>query len=317
MFSPQALTVNSSGTKTGELRYKAYGETRYTWGATPTTFNFTGQRLDSSTQLLYYGARYYDPLLGRFLSADTIVPSMGNPQALNRYAYMLNNPLKYTDPDGYRVNQDWQKPDPDVEVRKGNWVGISSEGDPTTYPAEWGCKGNPDSVWIAAAAPVVVPVVWVGGAYAVEAGIPWLAGQAATKAAPLLGPAWEAIKGWWDKVRGGSTSPQAQRYLQMLKDKGQIIVPRGEISTRIIGEISREARAEVGLFRLETGERVLTLGEAWSVEIPDGTVRVIAHTHPSGILQFSQGDINVLTSLGQGSSVLVDWLGKAMRVRVP
>jgi len=83
------------------LRYRAYGETRYTWGTTPTTFNFTGQRLDSSTNLLYYGARYYDPALGRFLSADTVVPEPGNPQALNRYAYVLNNPLKYIDPTGY------------------------------------------------------------------------------------------------------------------------------------------------------------------------------------------------------------------------
>jgi len=52
-----ALTVNSSGVRVAELRYRPYGETRYTCGTTPTTFNFTGQRLDSSTNLLYYGAR--------------------------------------------------------------------------------------------------------------------------------------------------------------------------------------------------------------------------------------------------------------------
>jgi hypothetical protein len=42
-------------------------------------------------------------VLGRFLSADTIVPSPGNPQALNRYAYTQNNPLKYTDPSGHFI----------------------------------------------------------------------------------------------------------------------------------------------------------------------------------------------------------------------
>ena len=42
-------------------------------------------------------------MLGRFLSADTIVPSPGNPQSLNRYAYGLNNPLKYVDPSGHFV----------------------------------------------------------------------------------------------------------------------------------------------------------------------------------------------------------------------
>jgi len=49
-----------------------------------------------------YGARFYDPALGRFISADTVVPGAGNPQALNRYAYVLNNPLKYTDPTGHQ-----------------------------------------------------------------------------------------------------------------------------------------------------------------------------------------------------------------------
>ena len=48
-----------------------------------------------------YGARFYDPLLGRFISADTIVPQPGNPQSLNRYAYVNNNPLTYIDDDGH------------------------------------------------------------------------------------------------------------------------------------------------------------------------------------------------------------------------
>jgi len=51
--------------------------------------------------LPYDSARYYDPSLGRFISADTIAPSFGNPQNRNRYSYALNNPLKYTDPTGH------------------------------------------------------------------------------------------------------------------------------------------------------------------------------------------------------------------------
>lgn len=57
--------------------------------------------MDASDGLLYYGARYYDAQLGRFISADTIVPSAGNPQSLNRYSYALNNPVRYTDPSGH------------------------------------------------------------------------------------------------------------------------------------------------------------------------------------------------------------------------
>ena len=47
------------------------------------------------------GARWYDPALGRFISPDPIVPQLGNPQTLNRYAYALNNPVKYNDPTGH------------------------------------------------------------------------------------------------------------------------------------------------------------------------------------------------------------------------
>ena len=82
--------------------YFPYGAPRTTEvGALPTDYTFTGQKLDAAAGLMYYGARYYDATLGRFISADTLVPDAANPQALNRYAYTLNNPLKYTDPTGH------------------------------------------------------------------------------------------------------------------------------------------------------------------------------------------------------------------------
>jgi hypothetical protein len=49
------------------------------------------------------GARWYNPQTGRWISADTIVPDFANPQSLNRYAYVYNNPLRYTDPTGHYV----------------------------------------------------------------------------------------------------------------------------------------------------------------------------------------------------------------------
>jgi len=58
---------------------------------------------------MYYGARYYDATLGRFVSADTVVPNAGNPQSLNRYAYTLNNPVRYTDPTGHFTDEEIQK----------------------------------------------------------------------------------------------------------------------------------------------------------------------------------------------------------------
>ncbi len=99
-----ALTLDQNGARYNtntELRYMPYGAPRYTAGTTPTSFNFTGQRKDSGSGLLFYNARWYDPVIGRFLAADTLVPSPGNPQALNRYSYVLNNSLKYVDPSGH------------------------------------------------------------------------------------------------------------------------------------------------------------------------------------------------------------------------
>ena len=87
-----SVTANASGNKVGELRYKPYGETRYDWGNPSTDKRYTGQRQEAGLGLYDYGARFYDPYLNRFISADTIVPSPGNPADLNRYSYGYNNP---------------------------------------------------------------------------------------------------------------------------------------------------------------------------------------------------------------------------------
>jgi len=86
-----------------ELRYKAWGEQRYASGTTPTTYKYTGQREEAGLGLYFYVSRWYDPAVGRFLQADSIVPGAGNPQAFNRYSYVLNSPLKYIDPTGHRA----------------------------------------------------------------------------------------------------------------------------------------------------------------------------------------------------------------------
>lgn len=62
---------------------------------------FTGQEKDQETSLMYYGARYYSPFLRRFTQPDTIIQNVYDPQSLNRYSYVRNNPLKYTDPEGH------------------------------------------------------------------------------------------------------------------------------------------------------------------------------------------------------------------------
>ncbi len=61
--------------------------------------------------LYYYNARYYLPGAGRFLSADTLVPDPQNPQSFNRYAYVLNSPINFSDPTGHCATEQAQYED--------------------------------------------------------------------------------------------------------------------------------------------------------------------------------------------------------------
>jgi RHS repeat-associated protein len=95
-----SLTTNTSGAVVSVNSYTPFGTSRYSNGTRPTAKDFTGQLLDG-TGLHFYNARYYDSLIGRFISADTIVPEPGGSQGFNRYAYVNNNPVRYTDPTGH------------------------------------------------------------------------------------------------------------------------------------------------------------------------------------------------------------------------
>ena len=88
-----------------DLRYKPWGEPRNGdhQGDTPTDFRFTGQSLDSGLGLYYYGARWYDSMLGRFLSPDSIIPDPGSPSSWDRYSYTFNRPTVLIDPTGHKA----------------------------------------------------------------------------------------------------------------------------------------------------------------------------------------------------------------------
>jgi YD repeat-containing protein len=99
------VITDTSGNTVGEARYYPYGETRFTTGTMQTDQLFTGQREMAGLGIYHYGARFprsapvaerrgYSPKLGRFLSADSDVPNMANPQAFNRYSYVLGHPLQ-------------------------------------------------------------------------------------------------------------------------------------------------------------------------------------------------------------------------------
>ncbi len=98
-------TVNSSGNLGSQTRYTAFGETRGA-ATTSTDYLYTGQRQEGEIGLYFYNARWYDPALSRFIQADTIVPQPGDLKSYDRYAYVYNNPICFTDPTGHAICMD-------------------------------------------------------------------------------------------------------------------------------------------------------------------------------------------------------------------
>src|SRR5574340_1669005 len=94
--------TDALGTQVRAFWYDPYGSQAATSGTATVKYQYTDKEHDA-TNLYYYGARYYDPILGRFLSADTLLPSLYDPQQLNRYAYVRNNPVRLVDPSGHQA----------------------------------------------------------------------------------------------------------------------------------------------------------------------------------------------------------------------
>ncbi|MEW6033336.1 MAG: RHS repeat-associated core domain-containing protein [Chloroflexota bacterium] len=111
-LSSNSLSTDTAGAQVSTLKFYPFGATRSSSGTLGTNKMFTSQRLDTGADLYFYNARYYDQGLGRFISADTVIPDFRNPQALNRYTYVLNNPLKYIDPTGHKWLDDVDEPTP-------------------------------------------------------------------------------------------------------------------------------------------------------------------------------------------------------------
>ena len=100
-----ALVLNSTGLPVEYLEYYPFGETKKQTGSEETPYTFSDKELDPKTRFHYFGARYYDSQSARFTSPDPVDPKADQPQTLNPYAYTLNNPMRYTDPDGKQATE--------------------------------------------------------------------------------------------------------------------------------------------------------------------------------------------------------------------
>jgi RHS repeat-associated protein len=104
------LLTDESGARMQELDYLPFGEVLYDRRATgdpglPQSYLFDGKELDPETGLQYFGARYYDPRLGRWISADPLYRTrpeggLADPVLLNLFAFGRDNPVGYGDPTG-------------------------------------------------------------------------------------------------------------------------------------------------------------------------------------------------------------------------
>ena len=116
------------------MAYWPYGATR-AGGVAQTDKLYTGQQQeagDAALGLYHYKARLYSTTVGRFVSADPVVQAQTDPLALNRYAYVRDNPLRFVDPSGHCftfMGQKFSCSNTDAEnwitwaMTRNDWVG--------------------------------------------------------------------------------------------------------------------------------------------------------------------------------------------------
>ena len=128
-------TLSDTGTLISQQRYLPFGAVRSIPNSPilSTDFGYTGQRKPDEGMggIMDYKARFYSPYINRFLQPDTIIPSADNPQSWNRFSYVQNSPLNYTDPTGHMI------------VNDGGGC-TTCDYTPSTPPTDPPGGGNPD-----------------------------------------------------------------------------------------------------------------------------------------------------------------------------
>jgi RHS repeat-associated protein len=124
-----SVTANADGTWNSEIKYTAFGEVRASYGLTPTEYRYTGQLEQAELGLIYFVARFYDPVLTHFVQADTYVPEIQGVQAWDRYAYVNNSPVMYKDPTGHKILVDEEEDGLSVRYNADGNIVVVNGGD--------------------------------------------------------------------------------------------------------------------------------------------------------------------------------------------
>ncbi|MCL8267603.1 RHS repeat-associated core domain-containing protein [Leptospira weilii] len=98
-----SLVLDDDGKTLSKMQYLPYGETFVQRGDSNFAPKYNSQELDRESGFYFYNARYYDPGIARFTSADTIIDGEFDTQGWNRFSYVKGNPIGAKDPSGHYV----------------------------------------------------------------------------------------------------------------------------------------------------------------------------------------------------------------------
>ncbi|TGL49544.1 hypothetical protein EHQ61_13995 [Leptospira wolffii] len=99
-----AHVLDEGGHTLSRMQYEPYGETLVQRGNQDLVPKYNSQELDRETNFYFYNARYYDPQIARFTSADSVIDGARSTQGWNRFSYVAGNPIRYKDPTGHTVD---------------------------------------------------------------------------------------------------------------------------------------------------------------------------------------------------------------------
>ncbi len=126
ILGSNSLLTDIDGNPTMLTKYDEFGNTYYEWSLTsnlqpPTSqYKYTGKPFDSEIGLYYYGARYYNPQLGRWVSKDLLGGKIEKTQSVSRYHFNFNNPLRYIDLDGFVSDEQFKLKEFNEHLRNPN-----------------------------------------------------------------------------------------------------------------------------------------------------------------------------------------------------
>ena len=136
-----SVVASNLGVIQEESDYYPYGGERVITNGDPNRYKFTGKERDSESGLDNFGARYDASNLGRFMTPDPLGGKLVDPQSLNKYSYVRNNPINLTDPTGLYICEDSPKDcssDQDKKFEAARQADLNRGGDAARAAGAYG-----------------------------------------------------------------------------------------------------------------------------------------------------------------------------------